>query len=168
MVAILFIFGYDEITTHPASECFAGIATVVVGIIKEGVQVPHIKDDEKKVVHETCKPKKEGELCFLFAEGALVEYNKEPRWTTIHKIKVALTNPYHTNWSHDIIQKYMTNWNKVDVMAASELAFLEFYRLVGAAYEDARIEENGNAFKTAILVPAKRKPGRPKKDETSY
>lgn len=146
--------------------------------------MPHIADEHKDVVHDTKKPVKEGDLCFLFSEAALVEYNKEPRWSSIHKIRVALRNPYHTEWSHAVILKYMGNWSKMDIEAAADLAFLEFYRIVGAAYEDGMILQNGNAFKGAVIAsqkdvvvqdgrvltplvppdPAKRKPGRPRKE----
>jgi hypothetical protein len=154
--------------------------------------MPHITDEGKKVVHETLKPIKEGDLCFLFSEGALVEYNANPRWSTIHKIRKALRSPYHTEWTHLIIQKYMANWGKLDIETAADLAFFEFYRIVGARYEDGMIEQNGNAFKGALIpsllrdtpvqiedgkvpvlvytepdVTAKRKVGRPKKEVIS-
>lgn len=157
--------------------------------------MPHITDGTKDKVHETKRPLKEGDLCFLFSEGALKEYAKEPRWASIHKIRVALKSPYHTVWTHEIILAYMSNWSKLDIEAAADLAFFEFYRIVGAKYEDGMILQNGNAFKGAKIPslgedveiadgrfieqpvetptavgfqtePVKRKPGRPKKVES--
>ena len=74
--------------------------------------MPHIKDAEKVVIHETQKLEKEGHLCFVFAEGALEQYNAEPKWSTIHKIKRALKNPYHTEWSHQLVMKYAGSYDK--------------------------------------------------------
>lgn len=155
--------------------------------------MPHIKDSQKESVQETKKPIKEGDLCWLFSRGALEEYNKNPRWSSIHKIRVALRSPYHVEWSHLIIQQFMTGWSKLDIEAAADLAFFEFYRIIGARYEDGMIAQNGNAFTgalipslgdnvfitdgrdvtpkilehTELVVPAKRKPGRPRKEEAN-
>ncbi len=127
--------------------------------------MPHVAQSNRKSMLEGGKPTKVGDLCFLFANGALQEYNKAASWTTIHTICVALRSPYHTNWTHELIQQYMTNWNKTDVETAAYLAFLEFYRLVGSKYEDDKIAENGSCFALANLpepIVEKRKPGRPK------
>ncbi len=113
--------------------------------------MPHIADSTKVNLRETKRPVKEGDLCFLFSDAALKEYNKEPRWASIHKIRIALMHPYHTDWSHLVIQEYMTGWSKIDIEAAADLAFLEFYRIVGSKYEDGMILQNGNAFKGAKI-----------------
>ncbi len=140
--------------------------------------MPHIDQTRRTELNNgNTKPMQVGELCFLFAQGALNVYNATPSWTTIHNIRVALRSPYHAEWSHLLIQLYMTNWNKMDIETAADLAFLEFYRLVGSRYENAKLEINGNVFESAILPatavvgnglePVKRKPGRPKKEEVN-
>ena len=114
--------------------------------------MPHIKDAEKVALKEAKKVKKMGELCFLFSEGALAEYAREPRWNSIHNIARALfVNPYHEQWSHDIIQEYTLGITQQDIKTAAFLALLEFYRIIGAKYEDGMIAQNGNALAGAKI-----------------
>lgn len=118
--------------------------------------MPHIKDEIKVALNTTDRQVVEpGDACWLFADFALAKYNEEPRWATIHKIKVALRNPYHDSDTHNIIRSKMGHMSKADIEAAAELAFMEFYRLVGSAYEDVKAIENGNCFATAKVPTPK-------------
>lgn len=114
--------------------------------------MPHIKDDEKVAVHASKHIGKVGELCFLFAEAAQRVYEKEPRWSSIHAIARALfLNPYHEEWSHNVILEYAGSFTQQDIKTAAFLALLEFYRIIGASYEDGMIQQNGNCFKGAPI-----------------
>lgn len=114
--------------------------------------MPHIKDAEKDAVHASKRITKEGELCYLFTEAALKVYETEPRWKSIHAIARALfVNPYHEQWSHDVVREYAGTYTQQDVKTAAFLALLEFYRLVGARYEDGMIQQNGSALAGAHI-----------------
>lgn len=110
--------------------------------------MPHISDNEKQqfVDNSQLHVAKEGQACFLFAKWADDMYAALPSWTTIHKIKRALRNPFHNVDTHQIIQQHMGTYDKEDILTAAELCFLEFYRLVGSKYEDVKRFENGSAF----------------------
>lgn len=114
--------------------------------------MPHIKDAEKVELKARKRVKKMGELCFLFAEGALTVYSANPRWASIHDVARALfINPYHEEWSHAIARDYGAGVTQQDVKTAAFLALLEFYRIVGAPYEDGMIAQNGNCFAGAKI-----------------
>ena len=113
--------------------------------------MPHVPDVEKTHVIETGKADSVGQLCWLFADKAIDQWNVNPRWATAHAIKRALKNPYHVEWSHEVIIKYAGSFDRQDIETAAELAFFELYRLVFSRYENAKIEENGNALARAIL-----------------
>ncbi len=42
--------------------------------------------------------------------------------------------------------------NRLDVETAADLAFFEFYRLVGSVHEDVKAIDNGNALADAIVA----------------
>lgn len=141
--------------------------------------MPHIKQEERKEIDsatDTFNLSREGQLCYVFSKWAKDTYSSHPRWSTIHKIKFALRNPFHNDETHALIQKFMGNWHKEDVFTAADLAFTEFYRRVGALYEDGMIEQNGDVF-AGVSIPSKlgvaqatevkRGRGRPKKTEAA-
>lgn len=114
--------------------------------------MPHIKKDEQVQLYGTdVQATREGHLCYLFSMWALDTYKEEPRWSTIHKIRVALRNPFHTEGTHAIIRRQMGAWQKSDIETAADLAFVEFYRRVGALYEDGMIQQNGDVFADAPI-----------------
>lgn len=118
--------------------------------------MPHVNDEVKKrlaVLEEQTKGR--GEECYLFARWMVETYNKNPRWDTIHNIRKASRNPYHNDETHVIIQEKMRFTNKLDVEVAADLAFIEFYRLVGAVHEDIKAIENGNALADAKVPEPK-------------
>ena len=117
--------------------------------------MPHIPDTEKVKVIETSKAESVGQLCWLFADKAIDQWNKEPRWTTVHAIKRALKNPYHTEWSHQVVMQFAGTFDRQDIETAAELAFIELYRLVFSKYEDGKIIENGDATIRAVHVAVK-------------
>lgn len=108
--------------------------------------MPHITTAEKKELEQGRQVVKMGDACFLFANFAITQFNNTPSWTTIHQIKRALMYPFHNDDTHALIQKHMGHMDKVDVAVAADLAFVEFYRLVGSKYEDKKIKENGDAL----------------------
>lgn len=117
--------------------------------------MPHVDEATKtRLALPESSVVKMGDACFLFADMALRLYNADPSWTTIHNIRVILRTPYHHEDAHSLIRKFMGHLTKPDIEAAADLAFFEFYRLVGAAHEDVKAIENGNCFKGAkIPVP---------------
>lgn len=118
--------------------------------------MPHIPPIEKIQVTETGKAESVGQLCWLFADKALDQWNTNPRWATVHAIKRALKNPYHTEWSHEVVMKYANTFDRQDIETAAELAFFELYRLVFSVYEDTKIAENGSAFTKGITFPVEK------------
>lgn len=119
--------------------------------------MPHVPDTEKVKVIETSKAESVGQLCWLFADKAIDQWNLNPRWATAHAIKRALKNPYHVEWSHQVVMQYAGSFDRQDIETAAELAFIELYRLVFSKYEDVKIIENGNACARAI-IPAVKNP----------
>ncbi len=118
--------------------------------------MPHISSELKIALFSTDKQVAAmGEACFLFANNMLDRYNEIPRWDTIHKLRVAVRNPYHDEAFHSLIRDKMGHMGRPDIEAAADLAFLEFYRLVGSAYEDVKAIENGNCFATAKIPQPK-------------
>lgn len=118
--------------------------------------MPHVDTDTQVKLNTTEKQVgKMGEACFLFAQVALDHYNANPSWTAIHEIRVMLRTPYHHEATHSAIRLKMGHMSKADIEAAADLAFFEFYRLVGAAYEDIKIIENGNVFANAKIPKVK-------------
>lgn len=118
--------------------------------------MPHVESQTRVDLIQTEKQVvKMGEACFLFANLMLRTYNAEPTWTTIHNLRVMSRSPFHNTDSHDIIRSKMGHMAKVDIEAAADLAFLEFYRLVGAAHEDVKVIENGNVFENAKIPTPK-------------
>jgi hypothetical protein len=82
----------------------------------------------------------------------LKHYNENPSWTAIHECRVAARAPFHNVETQDVIRQHLGTFQKTDIEAASDLAFFEFYRLIGARHEDVKILENGNAL-TGAFVP---------------
>ena len=112
--------------------------------------MPHIPQVEReRIADGKLIPTQPGQLCFLFAQWAVKKYNEKPSWAKIHEVRKALRAPYHHEETHGIIFNKGTGYVKADIETAADLAFFEFYRLVGARHEDVKIEENGDALEDA-------------------
>lgn len=119
--------------------------------------MPHITQDNKDALkNHSLVEYKMGDVCYLFSQWMLKHYNANPSWTAVHEIKVAVNNPFHNDETHTIILEHLGNMQRVDIQAACELAFFEFYRLIVSRHEDVKILENGNALAGALVpvVPA--------------
>lgn len=114
--------------------------------------MPHVDNETKTKLNTTEQQVvKMGDACFLFANLALQMYNVDPSWTTIHKVRVMCRTPWHDEQAHALIRAKMGHMSKVDVDTAADLAFFEFYRIIGAGHEDCKIIENGSAFEGAKI-----------------
>lgn len=114
--------------------------------------MPHItQHDKEQILSGTRSPYKFGDACWLFATWMLNHYNENPSWTAIHECRVAARAPFHNAETQDIIRQHLGTFQKTDIEAASDLAFFEFYRLIGARHEDVKILENGNALAGAAI-----------------
>lgn len=119
--------------------------------------MPHVPEDARTRLRAggLIKAGDVGELCFIFADWALSQYNELPKWRTIHAIRCALSNPFQFQETRALIEKHGTAYEKADILVAADLAFMEFYRLVGGPHEDCKVIENGNCFAGAkIPVPS--------------
>lgn len=94
-----------------------------------------------------------GELCYAYTKILIDEFNKEPRWTTIHRLRRGINLPSMDNMFGPLEGALRSRFTHGDLVAARELAFLEFYRRVGSAYEDNRAAENGDLFERVKVVP---------------
>lgn len=112
--------------------------------------MPHIpRTEQVAIINRDLFPNQPGQLCWLFADWMLKYYNAAPSWTTIHMIRKLSRHPMQHRETSDIVREYGSAFSKEDVEVAAELAFMEFYRVVGAAHEDAKIRTNGDAFEGA-------------------
>lgn len=112
--------------------------------------MPHIpKFERDAIVAGELFANSVGQPCWLFADMNLKMYNAEPKWSTIHRLRMISRNPYQYAESMAIISTFCWSFHKEDINVAADLAFLEFYRCVGAVHEDAKIRTNGNAFEGA-------------------
>lgn len=114
--------------------------------------MPHInKSEQEAILKRELFPNQPGQLCWLFAKWMLEEYNKAPKWTTIHEIRKRIRSPMSYNDTRVIVIQFGSSYTTEDVLVAADLAFIEFYRLVGAAHEDVKIRTNGNALEGAMI-----------------
>lgn len=90
-----------------------------------------------------------GELCFTFALVYLNLYNANPKWETVHRIRVVSKSPFSCIETNNIVMQNASMFQREDVVVAADLAFLEFYRVVGSVHEDVKMQENGSAFEGA-------------------
>jgi len=111
--------------------------------------MPYLDDERKKFVDlNPDKAKEEGDMNYIFTLGILNAWKKTPRYKTIHHLRKACfydASVIHEVWA--IEQRFKNlNVHPVDINVAKELAFNEFYRRVGAKYEDKKIKENGDVY----------------------
>ncbi len=87
-----------------------------------------------------------GDLNYLFTVEYLKIWLAEPRYATIHKIKEASQNRDSSTAINVLENKLWVSFNFTtnELNVAKELAFLEFYRRVGAEYEEYCIIKNGD------------------------
>ena len=100
-----------------------------------------------------------GDWNYLFTLAIIRVWEKTPRYKTIHALRKACFYE-----SQSIIEIYAVetrllgiNISKQDIQIAKELAFNEFYRRVGAMYEDQKIMLNGDVYKDEVAIQPKKK-----------
>lgn len=112
--------------------------------------MPHITTKAKKDTL-TKEPTTVGDLCWLFANWALLKYNESPKWTTIHMIRRALRNVYHTEETSMLVMNYCKNFERADIETAADLAFFQFNEWIVNPHEALKAQENGNCFEGAKI-----------------
>jgi hypothetical protein len=112
--------------------------------------MPHITKEAKVETLKT-EPKTVGDLCWLFANWALLKYNENPKWSTIHMIRRALRNVYHNDETSIMVMNYAKNFERPDIDTAADLAFFQFNEWVVNPHEEVKALENGNCFEGAKI-----------------
>lgn len=95
-----------------------------------------------------------GDLTYVFARYFYRRWQKEPRWTTYHKLRKLLRDTSGDEEFFNLYNKlsFSPYFNKIDIVIAAELALNEFYRRVVSKYEDGKKAANGDVFKEEINV----------------
>lgn len=106
--------------------------------------MPYLDEKRKKELDENpYRASTPGDLNYLFTVEYLNIWIKTQRYMTIHLLKKSVKDP---SCIYDIEQlsKKLSPQYSADLETARELAFLEFYRRIGAEYEDMCITKNGD------------------------
>jgi hypothetical protein len=108
--------------------------------------VPYLKFGRKKEVRsERRRANTDGDFNYLFTLEYLEAFTANPSYATIAKIAKAAIQP---KWIEGvlILDDYLTvnGVPLIDRQAARLLAFVEFYRRIGAKYEEECITRNGD------------------------
>ena len=86
-----------------------------------------------------------GTLNYFITTVILDIWKRDPRYPTIHMLRKELvTEPKNSRFVAELRQKSAHAFSVSDVYTAAALAFEEFYRRVGVAYESKKIAENGD------------------------
>jgi hypothetical protein len=116
--------------------------------------MPQIKQIARDVIDlDLSQVKSVGDMCYAYTKVLIDEFNNEPRWATIHRLRAELYDPPVTSKLYTVEQIMSTKFTLLDRRTARDLAFLEFYRRVGAVYEDNRASENGDLFERIKVIP---------------
>lgn len=91
-----------------------------------------------------------GDWNALFTLIIIDIWNNDPRYTTIHDLKKAFNDPKHPFISELHEELINLGISSSDINAAKELAFMEFYRRVGGAYENFKSVQNGDIYKETV------------------
>jgi hypothetical protein len=111
--------------------------------------MPYLTEERKRFLDlNPDKAYEVGDCNYLFTLGLIHEWNKEPRYKTIHRLKKACYSDSTASTAVFAIEARLrgTNVDKLDIETAKQLAFDEFYRRIGSKYEDKKIEENGDVY----------------------
>jgi len=102
--------------------------------------VPFIPKDERQNLNAGIKAITPGQICYLFYRHFVLEWKKEPRWTTAHNL--------HVNKKAHVRSVYFNyvdcEFNYEDAVTAWELAWKEFYDRYVRPYENQKLIDNGD------------------------
>lgn len=102
--------------------------------------MPYLTVEDRKKL-----PVRPGSLNYLITRVLIQSFVEHPVYDTLH----VLRRDFVTDKKHNVMLNQMRNdyaeWFTVaDIYAASEMAFNEFYRRVGVAYEESKMVTNGD------------------------
>lgn len=124
--------------------------------------MPYISDSKRvsiKASPRNCSTV--GDLNYYITTRILAEWAKQPSYTMIHVLHGELVQHPKDNPMLNVLRRELSDRFTVgDIYSAAALAFNEFYRRVGALYEENKLKENGDlpeyqeAIKALSVVPA--------------
>lgn len=110
--------------------------------------MPYIPRSDRNILKdETIHTDSVGDYNYLFTLAYLKIWLKEgnQRYKTVHALRKASIFPETIDEVRQVNERLaQTGVPLVDLAVARDLAFLEFYRRVGADYEDIAIDKNGD------------------------
>ena len=105
--------------------------------------MPYVKTDKAADLDNNGHIRESGDLNYLITNMIITDWLADPRYRSIHAIRVKYSmKPLET--PEILGLKRGTTFTAEDLVAASKNAFDEFYRRVGARYEDYKRKEKGN------------------------
>lgn len=121
--------------------------------IKENTTIPYIKQERRfiKKNYDLCKDP--GELNYLLTLVLIECFKKVPSYDTLHILRRDfVTRPKENQFLQTLRSKLADRFTTADIYTAAAEAFFEFRIRVGVAYEEKKIELNGDLPEYEELV----------------
>lgn len=114
--------------------------------------MPYLTEDRKEYLKGAwTEGVKGGDINYLFTLLLIKKWQAKPCYQTIHDLKLTIMQMAADDEFWDLRATLLEHGVAlIEINAAAELAYLEFYRRVASEYEDFKASSNGDVYQEAI------------------